>query len=79
MRALRSDVVIYRWIDTKQELSDDDIAELKTFLPKKNEGSRQPSDDKIIIRTAKFSSIQELRMGGKRWIRIQIAGPTMVL
>lgn len=69
MRPMRADAVIYRWKDTKEELNETDLAELKTFFPVKKEGSRQPAEDKVIIRTVKLQNIREIRMLGIRYQR----------
>ena len=69
MRPLRADVVSYRWKDSKRELTEEEIKEIKVFFPKKKEGSRQPTEEKVIIRTIKIPNIREIRMNGIRYQR----------
>jgi len=69
MRPLRSDSVSYRWADTKEALTESEVVELKTFFPAKREGSRQPGQKKVIIRTVKLENIREIRMQGIRYQR----------
>jgi hypothetical protein len=69
LRPLRADFVSYRWAENKEDMTEEEIKEMKTFFPKKKEGTRQPSKDKVIIRTIKISNIREIRMNKTRYQR----------
>jgi len=69
IRALRADFVSYRWADTKEDMTEQEIQEMKTFFPQKKEGTRQPSEEKVIIRAIKINNIREVRMDGVRYQR----------
>jgi hypothetical protein len=68
-RVLNSSSVIYRWRESGIDLTDAEVAELKTFFPPKREGTRQPAEDKVIYRTIKVCNLVELRMYGVRFKR----------
>lgn len=70
VRYLRVDSSIYRWKDSKIELTEEETEDIKSFLYKKTEGSRQPTEKKVIIRTPKISSIHELKTDHIRYQRI---------
>lgn len=62
IRILRPDLVKYRWVDTKEELTAKELEELKSFkFPSKS----QP----IVWRTVTLSNIREIRMNGIRYQR----------
>ncbi len=69
LRPLRADHVSYRWAESLKEMTEQEIQEMKTFFPAKREGSRQPSENKVIIRTIKISNIREIRMDKTRYQR----------
>lgn len=68
-RVLRSDDVEYRWLESGTPLTDAEVTELKSFIPPKKEGTRQPATDKVIYRTIKIPNITEIRMHGVRFLR----------
>ncbi len=69
MRPLRADYVSYRWAESLKEMTEQEIQEMKTFFPAKKEGSRQPAENKVIIRAIKIKNIREIRMSGIRYQR----------
>ncbi len=69
MRPLRADHVSYRWAENLKEMTEKEIQEMKTFFPQKREGSRQPTEKKVIIRTIKIKNIREIRMDKTRYQR----------
>ena len=69
LRPLRADYVSYRWAENLKEMTEQEIQEMKTFFPQKKEGSRQPAENKVIIRTIKIKNIREIRMDKTRYQR----------
>lgn len=51
---------IYRWKDTETELTEDEIAEMKTYFPKKKEGARQGLVKPYIIRSPRLETIDSI-------------------
>lgn len=62
MAILNSQTPVYRWIDSGQELSETEVAELKTFFPDKKEGERQGLAKPYIIRAYALENIQDIRI-----------------
>jgi hypothetical protein len=56
---------VYRWKDSKAILTDDEKAEMQSFIPERKEGERQGLKKPYIIRAYTLSNIQSVRMGGQ--------------
>ena len=65
-RPLRPDNIIYRWKDSKVELTDEQVAELKSFITPPKKSSPVP------WRTYNISNIIELNMNKLRYYRARI-------
>lgn len=70
-RVLASHEVEYRWIQSGTLLNEAEVLEMKSFFPKKSEGSRQPAQDKVIYRTLKVCNITKIQMFGIRFLRLK--------
>ena len=68
-RVLKSNEVEYRWAESGNPLTEAEVVDLKSFIPPKKEGERQPAEDKVIYRTVKVGNITEIRMWGVRFMR----------
>ena len=55
---------VYKWIETGQELTEAEIAEMKTFFPKKKEGERQGLAKPYIIRSPRVDGFDSITFGG---------------
>ena len=64
---LNSSEPVYKWKDTGKELTDTEVAELKTFIPDKKEGERQGLDKPYIIRSPRFDTIESITFKGKNY------------
>ena len=64
-RPLRPDDIIYRWKDSKAELTDEQVAELKSFITPKDSSP-------VVWRTYNISNIIELNMNKLRYYRARI-------
>lgn len=53
---------VYRWIDTDVELSTDEIAEMKLWIPPKKEGARQGLAKPYVIRSPRFETIDSISL-----------------
>ncbi len=61
---------IYLWANNGKELSDTEVAELRTFFPKKKEGERQglSSEKTAVIRTYCLDNLTRVNMNGMKLV-----------
>ena len=59
---LNTKTPVYRWKDSGVELSETELAEMKTFIPTKKEGIRQELRKPYIIRTYGIDNVKSVRM-----------------
>ena len=70
---LQTKTPVYRWKDTGIELTETEIAEMKTFFPKKKEGSRQGLIKPYIIRTYSLNNLMGVRINKQRYTIVKSA------
>jgi hypothetical protein len=69
MAILNTKTPVFVWKETGQELSENEVAEMKTFISEKpDNGGRQGLDNPYIIRTYCLSNVKEVTMNKTHYI-----------
>ena len=61
---------VYKWIETGEELSENEIAEMKQFFPDKKEGERQGLKKPYIIRSYALDSFKSILINKNSYVMV---------
>ena len=69
---------VYRWVDTGQELNEDELEDLQNYLPKKSSKKQEDAglsasdengeNQQVVYRNYASESVVEIKMGGHHWL-----------
>ena len=59
---------VYKWIETGEDLSEEEVNEMKQFFPKKKEGERQGLKKPYIIRSYALDNLMSIRINKNHYV-----------